>query len=171
VRRGVPGPRRGADRRPPAAARLRGLPQRLTGRAALLGVTLLALAGALAVPGRQYLDQRSDIATLRDKAAAQEKDVREMQAELERWKDPAYVRQQAREKLHFVNPGDTGFQVVPAPAAAPAPGTSHGRPAGLWQERLWESVRKADLTSPTVEPVPGVVPPAPAAPSLGPATP
>lgn len=38
--------------------------------------------------------------------------VDELETELARWDDPAYVKAQARERLGWVMPGETGYRVV-----------------------------------------------------------
>ena len=81
-------------------------------------VVLLALAVVcalvLAPPLRLYLQQQRDIAGLRDEIAAREADVEGLRTEVDLWQEDAYVAAQARERLNFVMPGETGF-VVPDP--------------------------------------------------------
>ncbi len=95
-----------------------------------------------------YLGQRSDIAALRDAVADQEQDVAALEAERERWRDPAYVEQQARDRLKFVKPGERSYTVLDA---APATGTTDPVPEVAmpdrdlaWYATVWESTRTAD---------------------------
>ena len=46
------------------------------------------------------------------KVAAQEQDVAALEGERERWRDPAYVEQQARQRLKFVKPGERSYTVL-----------------------------------------------------------
>ncbi|MFG3260341.1 septum formation initiator family protein [Streptomyces sp. NPDC048172] len=119
---------------------------RLTGRAALLALVLCSLVVALAYPTRQYVSQRSDIADQRrqaDRAREQVHELRELRA---RWQDPAYVEQQAREHLHFVRPGETGFIMRDGTADPHRP--VDRRPADrAWYENLWDGVDTADQAS------------------------
>ena len=95
-----------------------------------------------------YVGQREDIAALRDKVAAQEQDVAALEAERERWRDPAYVEQQARQRLKFVKPGERSYTVLdaePRDAADPVPGVATSdEPALAWYATVWESTRTAD---------------------------
>ena len=94
---------RGAPRSAVAAVR-RGSP--FTGRAVVLVVLVLLLALTLAGPIRQYVAGRQHLAAL----AAERDDLADraaqLQAQLDRQSDPAYIAQQARERLTYVLPGD-----------------------------------------------------------------
>ncbi|MCZ4122901.1 FtsB family cell division protein [Streptomyces sp. H39-S7] len=134
------------------AATRRPAPRRskLTGRAALLALVLCALIVALAYPMRQYIAQRSDIADQRKEAQQAKQRVEQLREEKARWQDNDYVRTQARERLHFLLPGETGYTVVdPAPSAAD--GDSDGRRSSdeaaahrPWYDNFWDSVDHAD---------------------------
>jgi hypothetical protein len=93
-----------------------------------------------------WLQQRR-LGELRAAVAASQRDVAELRAERERWNDPSYVRAQARERLHFVLPGETGFTITGGPQQAGSAGTPSGANASAtarpWFGDLWESVRVA----------------------------
>ncbi len=95
-----------------------------------------------------WVNQRGDIAALRDKVAAQESDVTSLEAELERWRDPAYVEQQARQRLKFVKPGEKSYTVLdPDPSegnADPLAGVATQGSGLAWYATVWESARTAD---------------------------
>ncbi|MFH8370851.1 septum formation initiator family protein [Streptomyces sp. NPDC018031] len=98
-----------------AAARVyraRGRRNRLTGRAALLALVVCSLVVALAYPIRQYVSQRSDIAEQRRQAELAAQESERLRAEKARLQDPAYVERLAREHLHYVRPGETGFSMT-----------------------------------------------------------
>jgi len=125
---------------------------KLTGRAALLALVLCALVVALAYPMRQYVAQRSDIADQRRQAREAEKKVEQLRQEKARWQDPDYVRAQAREHLHYVMPGETGYQVAGAPSPAGDPAAEHsaaGEAAAHrpWYDNLWGGVDRADAAA------------------------
>lgn len=129
-------------------------PTGLTTRAVLLGLVVCALMLSLAYPVKEYLGQRAQIAVLEQQAREQEDRVAALQERAEQLRDPAYVEQQARERLKYVMPGDKVYIVVeqdesadPEPAeVAPEAEGSPAMPAaeGSWYERLAESVRRAD---------------------------
>jgi cell division protein FtsB len=119
----------------------------LTGRAAVLALVICLLAISLAYPLREYLAQRGDIGGIRAQVAQQEKSVADLRSEQKRWQDPAYVERQARERLHFVMPGETSY-VVLEPDEAPVPDgvvASAPRPVkrSPWFTDLWRTVEVA----------------------------
>jgi cell division protein FtsB len=119
----------------------------LTGRAAVLALVVCLLAISLAYPLREYLSQRSDINDYRAKVSAQEARVAELRAQHERWKDKAYVEAQARERLHYVMPGETSYVVLEADEAPAQDGVVKAEaPAAArspWFTDLWNSVEAA----------------------------
>ncbi|MGH8868824.1 MAG: FtsB family cell division protein, partial [Actinomycetes bacterium] len=129
----------------------------LTGRAAVLALVVCALVLSFAYPVRQYVEQQSQIARLEAQNERQRAQVDDLEGQKRRWQDPAYVRTQARERLHFVMPGETGFvasgtdarelrrQSGTAPHEAPA----ENQP---WYTRLWTSVEGASGPTGTPEP-------------------
>ena len=130
------------------AARPAGSRPRFTGRAAILAVVLCAIALSLAYPVREYIGQRRQIDQLTAQRATAEAAVRRLQAEDKKLTSPAYVEQQARDRLHMCMPGQTCYVVIPGKkppvAVAPAPA-----PVTPWYEKLWGSVRAANqATSP-----------------------
>lgn len=86
---------------------------------AVLGAVLIAVAMAIAVPLRSYLQQRDDLA----KALAQQQQLEQQVADLQQKKaalqDPNYVKAEARRRLQYVSPGETVYRVVAPQAAAP----------------------------------------------------
>lgn len=137
---------RGRARRP--GLRIAG--GRLTGRAGILALALCAVMVTIAYPLQQYLAQRSQIAALNARNAATARQVAQLQAELAKWSDPAYVAIQARERLHYVKPGEIGF-IVPNPATDSEPlGMPTPTSTQPWYDRLWSTVKSPSATpSPT----------------------
>jgi cell division protein FtsB len=119
---------------------------KLTGRAALLALTLCALVVALAYPTRQYIAQRSQIAAQRAQAQQLRQRVEQLRAQRARWSDPQYVKTQAREQLHFVMPGETGYTMAGTAAPDPARGGSASNTAAdrPWYDNMWDGVNSAD---------------------------
>lgn len=124
----------------------------VSNRFARRAVVLLSIVAFLAVilgsTVAAWIHQRGQIAALRDQVAAQEQDVATLRAEQERWSDPAYVEQQARQRLKFVRPGEKSYTVLdPAPkpgTPAVAPDVAQPRDLLPWYETVWESTRTAD---------------------------
>lgn len=152
--------RRPADRRrtagtslPPETPRVSARRHRhgLTTRAAFLGLLVCALTLSLTVPLREYFEQRGRVADLRARTADQEARVQALEERKRRLEDPAYVERLARERLHYVRPGETGY-IVLAPTPSPTPATVGGRTVGkpaareAWYAQLWSTVEGAGAT-------------------------
>jgi cell division protein FtsB len=122
---------------------------RRTTRLAILGLIALTLIVAVAPTLRVYLHQRSQIDSLEAQQVQQQRQVGALQAQAQRWNDPAYIEAQARARLQFVSPGQRSYVVrnaKPAAAAAPASGVvagTTGTAGQSWMEGLWQSVQKA----------------------------
>ena len=76
--------------------------------------------------------------------------VAALQHQLDQLADPAYVKAQARTRLHFVLPGETAY-VVLAPSAPPRPVGAAARGSATaigtetpWYSQVWGSVKAAD---------------------------
>jgi cell division protein FtsB len=125
-------------------------PAGLTTRAAILGLVVCALVVSAALPLREYLSQRADIRHLQQSQAAAQARVAALEEQKARLADPDYVAALARDRLHFVRPGEVAYVVI-APSAPPVtPADAHraaSAPAGPeapWYSQLWGSVRSAD---------------------------
>ena len=99
------------ERRPTSNASLASLlgPRSLLSpRAVVLALTGLVIIGTAAIPMKQYLEQRDRLAILQAQVDENEATVTRLQAEVDRWNDPAYVQSQVRKNLHWVMPGEIG---------------------------------------------------------------
>ena len=179
-RRGAasPAPRSGAAPRPAArtrpaptgvvepAAEVGGRRPSLTGRAALLALVLVVLGVSYAYPLRTWIEQRADLAALAAERAELEQRTVDLEAQQQRWEDPAYVRAQARERLGFVLPGETGYVVVDGAGEQEVAVTPDGGDAGLvapdgagpWWAQLWGTVETAGRLGTAADPDPAGVP-------------
>nr|WP_202447202.1 septum formation initiator family protein [Streptomyces sp. SID5468] len=119
---------------------------KLTGRAALLALTVCALVVALAYPTRQYVAQRAQIADQRRQAEAQRREVDRLREAKARWSDPEFVKSQAREHLHYVMPGETGYVLpgLPGDGAARHGSDPSGATDRPWYDNLWDGVNSSD---------------------------
>jgi cell division protein FtsB len=101
----------------------------LTRRAAVLASAVCAVVLLLAYPLREYASQRGEINALRAQSAAASRQVAALAEQQRRWQDPAYVKAQARERLHYVMPGETPYVILrggPAPSTTPTAHSSAG---------------------------------------------
>lgn len=136
-------------RRPARTATSAGRTPLITGRAVLLGVLVLVLLLTLAGPVRSFVAGRQALAELAADNQALALRQQQLQAQLDRQADPAYVVQQARERLNFVLPGDRVVVVADGTVTegeqpAQTPGTTQDTEQLPWYEGLLESVDTAD---------------------------
>lgn len=123
---------------------------RFVRRGVALAAVLVFLTVLLGSSVAAWFHQRGQIAALQERVATQEADVAALRAERERWNDPAYVEQQARERLKFVRPGERSYTVLdPQPETADetttvGPGADEDAPVRPWYSAAWESVVTAD---------------------------
>ncbi|MFC6082383.1 FtsB family cell division protein [Sphaerisporangium aureirubrum] len=118
----------------------------LTGRAAILAVVVCAIAMSLAYPIREYVAQRRQIAQLERQQAQALKELAELSERTKQLDDPAYIRQQARVRLHYCGTAekcyvvrDSARQGDTRPKAGATP-----RAKSPWYQTLWESIEAAD---------------------------
>jgi cell division protein FtsL len=126
------GPSRPASMRP-----------RFTSRAAVLVIVLCAIALSLAYPVREYIAQLRQLQAQQAQITAQ---LRQLRSERQKLTSPAYIRQQARDRLHMCMPSQTCYVII-----GDTKRSAKSSPAGVvvtpWYERLWSSVREADKAS------------------------
>jgi cell division protein FtsB len=142
--------------RPAAAARAHRPSEELRTPRSIKNLAILAsifviLAIALIPAVRSTLSQQGQINGLRDRIAQQRQTVAALQQEQQKWTDPAYVEQQARERLKFVRVGEKSFTVIDgetapdltggAQIAAPVKTSAANIP---WYGQLWQSMVIAD---------------------------
>lgn len=122
----------------------------VSGRTAvLLGIAVIAVI-LLALPLREYLAQRSEINSASQKMSEQQTKVNDLQHQVDQWQNEEYVRGQARERLHFMLPGEVGYKIIDPgntenKLAERAPRTDG--PSGPWYDRLWLSIRAAERSN------------------------
>jgi len=118
---------------------------------AILATVFVILAITLIPALRSTMSQQSQINALRDSIDRQRESVAALQREQKQWNDPAYVEQQARERLKFVRVGEKSFTVIDGEAppdltggaqmAAPERTSTVDVP---WYGQLWQSMVIAD---------------------------
>ncbi len=138
----------GSRRRPPqlnrsrsrgvvAATTLLGLSS--AKRAAVLAVVLCALALTVAVPLRNYVAQRQELAAVTEQQRVLAAEVDQLTRQRAQLADPAEVAAQARSRLGYVLPGDVPYvvQLPIDPDGARDRGAGNGAP---WFRVLWREV-------------------------------
>jgi hypothetical protein len=109
----------------------------------VLAVLVVSYASSM----RAYLQQRAELNSLNHNIHTSQTRIAALEREQKRWKDPAYLRAQARERFGWVLPGEVGLQVI-GPNGKPmghsdtlsAPATAHGSQQPLWWQSAWGSV-------------------------------
>lgn len=127
----------------------------LTGRAGIATAVVVLCLVALATPVQRLSAQRAELNAIRGQIEQHQAEIADLEKRQARLRDPAYVARLARERLHFVLPGEVGYVVLDpgeeVAAGAPAPqGAVLAR--GPWWAQLWQSAREADAM--TREPKP-----------------
>jgi len=112
-------------------------------------LVLAVLAVSYASSAKAYLQQRHDIDTTQREIAQRQASIDSLQQQLDRWKDPAYVAQQARERFGYVMPGETAYVALDANGHRIDPASQLGEPADTskpptaWWSSVWGSVELA----------------------------
>ena len=120
----------------------------ITGRALVLGTLVVLLVVLLASPLHRYFASRSDVAHASQQLKSDQKELAEQTLQLQRWSDPGFIQQQARVRLQYAMPGDTVYIVTGAGQQSDITKTNakkdSSKAAATWNQRLWETVQKAD---------------------------
>ena len=133
-----------SSRRPSNRRRTRGNARPLALIAIIFIFTL-----TLAPPIKNYFTQRAQISALKSQVASDRTALEKARAELSRWQDPDYIKSQARERLHFVMPGERQYIVTGTDITKSQPQTTQIArqvPAGApWYTKLIASVTESGL--------------------------
>ena len=96
-------------------ARRRGLSfikRRGNNRLLLLSTIFFVMALTIAPPIKHYFTQRAQISALKSQVASNNQALEQARKDLLMWRDPEYIKSQARERLHFVLPGERQYIVT-----------------------------------------------------------
>jgi len=118
---------------------------------ALVFAIVVVMAFVLVYPTlNSYIRQQAQLADLNAQVEAAKARNDDLQADVDRWADPAYVVAQARERLSFVLPGETPYRVVDPETVPDAPVAADGPSSVIdsestkpWYTSVWESVAVA----------------------------
>lgn len=108
---------------------------------------------------RIYVSQRTHITETQQQIVDQQAAIGGLQAELAKWNDADYVKAQARQRLGWVVPGETGYKVIGPDGKAldggveiDTRGTQLAEAKPAWWANLWGSARAADDPAPAPKP-------------------
>lgn len=110
---------------------------RFSGRIAALIVVFAFFAVMLVPTVNYYRTQMAQIGELRSSIAAMEAQRDELKAEIARWDDPLYIKQQARERINLVMPGEKLYMVVGEKPEDESAATGNGSTYEVRQELPW----------------------------------
>jgi len=118
--------------------------RQFSGRTVALLTVLFIAALIMAQPLQLLLEQQNDITQAQQRLAHEQQRQKDYETQLERWEDPAYVQQQARERFNMVMPGERKYLVIDdeQEAGVPEPSvTAIDEEVEMgWADRLWGSV-------------------------------
>jgi cell division protein FtsB len=95
-----------------ARRQLRFTRRRTSNRVLALWAIFFILALTIAPPVKHYFTQRAQISALKSQLSADNSALQKARQELLLWQDPEYIKSQARERLHFVLPGERQYIVI-----------------------------------------------------------
>lgn len=84
----------------------------VTARFVAISVVIFIIALTIAPPAQRYFTQRAQINAVEAEISVRQQRLDQAEIELQKWRDPNYVKSQARERLHFVLPGERQYIVV-----------------------------------------------------------
>ncbi|MBV1779136.1 septum formation initiator family protein [Paeniglutamicibacter sp. ABSL32-1] len=119
-----------------------------SGRLLALSIALSVFAVLLVPSIGTYARQRDEIAALRTSIAAMQAEQEALKDQIARWDDPLYIKQQARDRINLVMPGERNYMVVGSRPADDVPGEANQSPEEVrtdlpWVDALFDSVQRA----------------------------
>jgi cell division protein FtsB len=110
-------------------------------RAALVCVLVCVLVLSVAVPLRNYLGQRAELAAVYEQQHILADKIAELARRRGLLADPEHVETQARERLRYVLPGEAPYLVQLPPGTTVAAGTGSVQVSTQpWYGQLWKSI-------------------------------
>ena len=120
-------------------------------------LALIVLAVVVLAPSLRILvEQQQQIAELRAVVEEKQESVEDLEDNVARWDDPAYIETQARDRLNYVYPGDYTYLVIDDGETVT---TSDGAPISAeiqetqvdWMHSMLSSLFTAGLTDATAD--------------------
>ena len=117
----------------------------LTGRLLLILVLVGVCMTLIAPQLKIFMQQRQEVAELKADIAAKERQKSELSLEVKRYDDEAFLRQQARDRLLMVKPGEIRYSLTgQLPDSSEAlSGTAASRQTKTWHESYIDAIRTA----------------------------
>ena len=131
-------------------------PQLTTRAIVLLSVVLLLIASYTSTL-HAWWEQRADIQSTKAEIVMKKQQIIALKDQKARWDDPAYVKQQAKQRFGWVTPGEVGYRVIGSDGTvkgnvptleAPPIATTRTE----WYDKLWGSVKESGKTPKAVKP-------------------
>lgn len=85
---------------------------RLSGFTVVMIAVIIVAIFVLAPSLRVIVEQQNQIAQLQQAVEQQRQQVGDLETDIARWDDPAYIEAQARDRLVYVYPGDVTYLVI-----------------------------------------------------------
>lgn len=105
---------------------------------------VLLLVGSYTATFRAWWSAQSDISASQAERTQLKADIADLEDQKRRFDDPAYIRQQARERFGWVMPGEVGYRVIGADGEVRGDVPTLAAPAeartDAWYDKLWGSV-------------------------------
>ncbi|RAX50750.1 hypothetical protein DQ353_04250 [Arthrobacter sp. AQ5-05] len=119
-----------------------------SGRLLALSIALSVFAVLLVPSIGTYARQRDEIAALRTSIAAKQAEQEALKDQIARWDDPLYIKQQARDRINLVMPGERNYMVLGTRPEETAPGEPNQSPKEVrtdlpWVDALFDSAQRA----------------------------
>lgn len=119
--------------------------RQFSGRAVALLAVLFIAALIMAQPLQLLLEQQADISHAQEQLDYEAQRQGELETQLERWEDPAFVQQQARQRFNIVMPGEHKYLVLDEEEDKLAESEPGVDPLDEdvemgWADRLWGSL-------------------------------
>lgn len=117
-----------------------------SGRSFLTTVVVGVIALGTAYPVVTYMEQDREMNRVQSHISQLQQENAQLKAEQTWWNDDNYVRQQARSRLYYVNPGDTPYVVSGITAdttkADRTSANAKNAPDDAWTTKIWESLEQ-----------------------------
>lgn len=117
-----------------------------SGRSFLTAVMVGVIALGTTYPVLTYMDQDREMNRIHTHISQLQQENAQLKAEQTWWNDENYVRQQARSRLYYVNPGDTPYVVTgitdDSSKADKTSANAKNAPEDAWTTKVWDSIEK-----------------------------